>query len=383
MLLSLRAAQILLSPEGGFYSSEDADSLPTFESKKSVEGAFYVLDHEECLKVLGDRMRLFESTLNVQKHGNISSLSDPFGELKNKNIPFLKKMDDLTPEIRESFDALKKHREEMRPRPSLDTKIITEWNAQMIHALVRCYQVFGDEELFFIAKKAMHYIIENAVELDSGVIWRTQHHTDYGVLTDFAFLIQSLLDLYSCDMDTQWLEIAKKLQDAQDRFFLDPEDMSYFSSGQGMPLLHGEGAEMRSSIPNLPRSKKTYDGVQPSGVAITIENLRRLGRGKDAWRVLSSSVHAISHFPSTSPQVLSSWISLVRSPHALIVGKDIEMTDSIRKAMLCQPLWEWEMEWKMDECADQPTVQLCVDDRCQRPVHSVEDLKDIMEFMSV
>ncbi len=80
-------AHDLTSPEGGFYSAEDADSLAGATPRAKTEGAFYVWTHEELLDVLGDdRIEEFAATYGVRPEGNVSEASDPHGELQGANV---------------------------------------------------------------------------------------------------------------------------------------------------------------------------------------------------------------------------------------------------------------------------------------------------------
>ena len=61
----------LTSPDGGFYSAEDADSLPVARAKQKVEGAFYLWSQDEIAKALGDQAGAFSRQYHVLDKGNL------------------------------------------------------------------------------------------------------------------------------------------------------------------------------------------------------------------------------------------------------------------------------------------------------------------------
>ena len=74
----------LRSPEGGFYSAEDADSLPSIDSTIKKEGAFYVWTASQLDEILGDRSNMFKHRYGVKDEGNCDPKHDIQGELKGQ-----------------------------------------------------------------------------------------------------------------------------------------------------------------------------------------------------------------------------------------------------------------------------------------------------------
>ena len=76
-------------PEGGFYSAEDADSLPSEGAKEKKEGAFYVWERQEVLGIAGDKAgEIFCLSLWRARRTEMPA-SDPHGEFTNKNILYI------------------------------------------------------------------------------------------------------------------------------------------------------------------------------------------------------------------------------------------------------------------------------------------------------
>ncbi|HYD85161.1 MAG TPA: DUF255 domain-containing protein, partial [Opitutus sp.] len=151
----------LSHPEGGFYSAEDADSLPseavgaegsdkgqvTSDKKESgahaVEGAFYVWTRAEIAAALGDDAPMFAAHFGIAENGNVPEDLDPHGELRGKNIlaqrqslaatarAYGLELEAASERIAAALAKLRAVRER-RPRPLRDDKIITAWNGLMI-----------------------------------------------------------------------------------------------------------------------------------------------------------------------------------------------------------------------------------------------------------
>jgi len=150
----------MTSPEGGFYSAEDADS-------EGVEGKFYLRTEEEILKILGkEDGEFFTGIYNVTKDGNFNE------EVSGGNILYLKKPlyetalhmkiseKDLREKLEKSRKKLFKEREK-RIHPFKDDKILTDWNGLMIAALAKGAQVFDEEEYLHGALKATDFIFNH------------------------------------------------------------------------------------------------------------------------------------------------------------------------------------------------------------------------------
>ncbi|MGB6011159.1 MAG: thioredoxin domain-containing protein, partial [Desulfobacterales bacterium] len=197
-------------PDGGFYSAEDADSLPaeTRSNKgheKKVEGAFYVWTKKEIHALLGTGAgEIFSFCYGVKAKGNAEN--DPFDEFKGKNILFVAHSIDkvadhfnlsnedietsLTQSKRKLFAARAK-----RPRPHLDDKILTSWNGLMISSLSKAYQVLGEGRYLEAAEKAAEFIRKNLYDAKTRQLfrrWRNGERKIAGMADDYAFLTQGL-----------------------------------------------------------------------------------------------------------------------------------------------------------------------------------------------
>ncbi|UCD33641.1 MAG: thioredoxin domain-containing protein, partial [Desulfobacterales bacterium] len=242
----------MVHSEGGFYSAEDADSLPLSSEAhegegavQKVEGAFYVWEQHEIDTVLGSRVgKIFAFRYGIKPGGNVEF--DPHGDFKGKNILFVAHSLD---ETANAFGIAKNEVEQIitasklkllnirnqRPKPHLDDKILTSWNGLMVTALSRAYQVFGKEEYLQAAQKAANFIQKYLYDPKNRLLyrrWRQGERKISGVASDYAFLIQGLIDLYEADFDPSWLEWAVVLADRQIDLFYDATHGGFFMTSK-------------------------------------------------------------------------------------------------------------------------------------------------------
>ena len=139
----------LTHPEGGFYSAEDADSVPPElaheASPHKREGAFYVWRDDEIGAALGDDAGAFRLQCGVLPGGNAPF--DPQNEFTQQNLLYTaRSVDDVASAtgrrpmplpVRSRARATLLDIRSRRPRPHLDDKILTAWNGLMIAAFAR------------------------------------------------------------------------------------------------------------------------------------------------------------------------------------------------------------------------------------------------------
>lgn len=258
----------LVSPEGGFYSAEDADS-------EGEEGKFYLWTEDEIKQALPQEdAGLATKLFNVQKRGNYQeALRDSTG----KNILHLAKpIEELAQEnnltIEEVIIALGRitnqlfKSREKRMHPSKDDKILVDWNGLMIAALARASQVLGEEKYLVAARKAADFLLKEMRTQDGRVYHRyaKQERAITGFLDDYSNLIFALIELYEATFDRNYLQTAMDLTNIMIEEFWDKSSNGFFFSADSQD----------SGL----RLKQTYDGAAPSGNSIALLNLLRLSR---------------------------------------------------------------------------------------------------------
>ena len=310
-------------PEGGFYSAEDADSLPpelagkvegeTHEHKK--EGAFYLWTRAEVDEVLGkERGELFSWRHGVEESGNAAD--DPQGEFTGRNIlyqargledcakKFNRKPEEIEKTIEESAALLFKLRLG-RPRPHRDEKILTSWNGLMISALARAGAVLDEPRYVGAAQKAADFIQARLYDPKTKTLYRRYSRGERkirGMADDYAFFAQGLLDLYEASWDVERLKFAETLADAQLKLFYDAESGGFHGTAKG----HDPHVALRF--------KEEMDNVEPSAAGIAALNLLRLSQftgRKDFDAAARKTLKSLAGPMRASPQGFSQSLAVL------------------------------------------------------------------------
>jgi uncharacterized protein YyaL (SSP411 family) len=296
---------------GGFYSAEDADSPDPDRPGHTREGAFYVWTKAEIIGLLdagtGD---LFLRRYGIEEHGNVEH--DPQGEFTGRNILYEARTEeevarDFNLELAEAARLLANARQTLfdarskRPRPHLDNKVLTSWNALMISAFAKGYTVTGNAEYKNAGLRAASFIISTMYCRDSGRLLRRYCDGEAGVpafLDDYAFLAQALLDLFECTFEFSYLEIALDLAMRGFAQFEDSENGGFFSTA-------GNSDDL------LLRMKDDYDGAEPSGNSVATDVLERLAHLTGAKELQARAERSLQSFapklkaqPTIAPQML-------------------------------------------------------------------------------
>jgi len=258
----------LTSPEGGFYSAEDADS-------EGEEGKFYLWTMEDIEAALSpEESAVCRAVFGVEHEGNY--LDELNREKNGKNILHLKasihvcaeKLGLTEEELRAGVEAIRIKlfwARESRVRPQRDDKILTDWNGIMIAAAARAFQVFGEESFLVAAKRACEFILSKLRDGQMTLLHRYREGSS-GIpayLSDYAFLVWGILELYEATFEERYLLIANDLNEQQHALFWDGNGGGYF-------LTSSESEKV------LVRTKELYDGAIPSGNAVALVNLLRL-----------------------------------------------------------------------------------------------------------
>jgi uncharacterized protein YyaL (SSP411 family) len=167
-------------------------------------------------------------------------------------------------EVEESLESTKQRLKEVRskrPRPFLDDKIITAWNALMIAAFARASRVLGDPHYLELALNATKFIRTQLFK--NGELIRNYREgasNIRGFADDYAFMIAALLELYEVSADVSHLQWAFELQKKMDELFWDVDGGGYYSTALGDSSL-------------VLRMKEEYDGAEPSPNSYAVMNL--------------------------------------------------------------------------------------------------------------
>ena len=270
----------LTDPQGGFYSALDADT-------EGEEGKFYIWKDKELLDVLGDkaavdlikRVYASEGAPNFESEFYILRLGKPLAEtaaqMKLSEADLEKQLEPLR---RKLFDARAK-----RPRPFLDTKVLTAWNGQMIAGYAVAGQVLENKAYIAAAVKAADFILAN-LRTKEGRLLRTWSARPgekpvaklNAYLDDYAYLVHGLICLHDATADKKWLDEASALTAKMVELFADAERGAFYYTSHDHEKFFA-------------RAKDQYDGAQPSANSTAARNLVRLWAktGDDKQRALA------------------------------------------------------------------------------------------------
>ncbi len=260
----------MTSPDGGFYSAEDADS-------EGIEGKYYLWSYKEIHEVLSSEEADFVThVFNIKKEGNFSQ--EATGETVSANILHLNKpikeiasglnlsQADFEKKLEDARQKLFAHREK-RIHPFKDDKILADWNGLMIAALAKSARAFDEPEHTAAARRAVDFILKK-MSADDGRLfhrYRTGEAAVPAYLDDYAFFIWGLIELYETTFDVNYLQTALHLNKDLLEHFWDGQNGGFYSTAN-------DGESL------LVRQKKIYDGAVPSGNSVAMLNLLRLGR---------------------------------------------------------------------------------------------------------
>ena len=373
------------SPEGGFFSAEDADS-------EGEEGKFYVWTRDQIKEVLGKEQGTpFCAYYGVDQQGNfegrsstlnIASSLEKIAGLYGMTVQVLERM------LEEGRKKLLTEREK-RVRPHRDEKILTSWNALMISGFTDGFRITGNGRYLDGAKEAARFILEKMVK--DGHVMRVFNKGQCrvkGYSEDYAFFIQALIDLYETTFDILWLKKAYDLNQEMIRQFWDETQGGVFFTGKENETL-------------IARSKSPYDNVLPSSNSVALFNLVRLGylTGEEtlkqkAEQVLHLFYGLLSEHPSGFAHMLSG-LSFFFDPEEIgIIGprndsrtqamiKEINASYLPNKILsLTGPQGPFDEQWfpflREKGIGVGPTTFVCRGFTCLPPVKDEKELKKIL-----
>jgi hypothetical protein len=357
-------------PQGGFYSAEDADSMidPSDPHHKG-EGAFYIWSFAELSRLLGPaRAEKFAHAYGVRPEGNVEN--DPHAEFTGKNILFQNvPVDPGDAELAACRRVLLDARS-ARPRPHLDDKILTSWNALMISAFAKGAQVLHEPRYHQAATRAFDFLLSHLYHRETGRLlrrWRDGHAAIDAFLDDYAALILAALDLYETRFHPRFLNIAVTLATCLAVRFEDHTHGAFFSS-----------SDAHSGL--VLRMKEDYDGAEPSGNSLAAEALLRLAAatGRDAYRDLAERTFSafssrINQQPVTIPRMLCALMHhLAPQSELQLHGEAQPLLDEFHRHF--RPFTS--VAWRQRDGAS--TAALCRDFVCLPPVSTVDQLRELL-----
>ncbi len=253
----------LSSPQGGFYSAQDADS-------EGEEGKYYMWTLQEVLDLLQPSdadlaVHLFglkaEGNFPNGKGKNIFHLAEPLDELAAYKGLTLDELIMRLGKIQHTLFEIRKK----RIAPAIDDKVLTDWNGLMVAALAKAGVILDQPNYISKAVKTADFILNKMLKDDTLYHRYAKEETAInGFLDDYAFLTYGLIELYEATFQDKYLEAASALTKTMIKKFWDDKNGGFFQA---------QNAEA-----SMPKMKQLYDGALPSGNSVALLDLMLLSR---------------------------------------------------------------------------------------------------------
>jgi uncharacterized protein YyaL (SSP411 family) len=397
---------------GAFYSTQDADS-------EGHEGKFFVWTPEEIAEVLGEEDAAeFCALHDVSAGGNFEGsnilnirggITGDLGSTgSSKRNPENGREIGASSELSVSSFELMKQRlfeaREKRIKPFRDEKVLTAWNGLMLAAFAEAAAILDEPEYLEVARANAEFLLREMVEKPdreeglnghgessaltsvrasaSGVrllrTWKDGKAKLNGYIEDYANFADGLIELYQVSGEAKYLEAAKELADAMITEFWDEENGGFFFTSNDHEEL-------------IVRSKDFFDNATPSGNSVAAAVLLKLANlyGEEKYErfattTLRLAASQIRRFPSGFGRMLSAVeFKLADVKEIAIVdgsGSDVEreVWSEYRPFKVVAsggdvPLLEGRLA-----VDGKPTVYVCENFVCQRPVTSAKDLRELL-----
>ncbi len=362
----------LTSPDGGFYSSLDADS-------EDEEGKYYVWTYDELKAVLGDKAALICDYYNATQKGNWEDSRNILYKSDSlQKLTIAYKLSDI--ELKKKVSDAKKlllQQRSSRVHPALDKKILTAWNALMLKAYSDAYRAFDRKDYLESALKNAEFILTNMKTEDQGLFRNHKDGTStiHGFLDDYAFTIKGFISLYQATFDDKWLVEAQQLTDYALDHFYDPTSSMFFYTSDLDPML-------------IARKMEISDNVISSSNSEMAMNLFILGKyfyRDDYFQLSRKMLNNVKTHAMNGDVYYANWDILmtwfVAEPYFVaIVGKDYEAkrkefdTWYLPHVFLTGGKTEGALsllEGKLKE--GQTTIYVCQNESCKLPVTEVNE----------
>ena len=380
-------------PDGGFYSTQDADS-------EGEEGKFFVWSQAEITSALGAELSsLFCQFYGVTERGNF----------EGKNIlhvtrsleEFAQSLGCDAQQIEQDLERarcqLLKIRDQ-RIHPGLDDKILADWNGLMIDPLARAGVVLEVPEYLEAARRASTMINEQMCDAEGRLLhsWRQGVAEGEAFLDDHAALLGAWITLYECTFEEVWIDRAVRLAEVLQSRFEDTESGGFFFTANDQENL-------------IVRRKEFYDQATPNGNALAAEGLLRLSNLLDnskmrsiAERALAAAAETLQGAPLAQGQTILAllryhgpvrqWVMTAERP----VGEAAEVLQNLRCAYLPEHVLacrlnpqDSDRSLSLDSLfTNRPSsgqsweLHYCEDFTCQQPARSIENAKALIASAS-
>jgi uncharacterized protein YyaL (SSP411 family) len=323
-------------PEGGFFSTQDADSLPTPDATHKHEGAFFVWTPAEIREALGTDAIVFSALYGVTDQGNFEGKNilhvrrSPAEVARVMGMP-VEQVETIASRGRRILFEVRQR----RPMPELDDKVLTAWNGMAIRAFALGAVALDREDYRIAAVRCARFVLTNLRRADGELLrsWRRGvANPTPAFLEDYALLADGLLALYEATFDPHWLLEARVLADSLLERFWDEGIGGFYDTGKNHEQL-------------VIRPRDTGDNATPSGSSAAVDVLLRLALIFDearyrerALRVLESMVPVMQRYPTGFGRYLAAAEFALGQPHEIaLIGNPEDADTQALAAVVLKP----------------------------------------------
>jgi uncharacterized protein YyaL (SSP411 family) len=312
------AIRELRSPDGGFYSSFDADS-------EGHEGKFYVWSADEFDALLGDDAPVARTHWGVTDEGNFEGDNILFVAMSTGGVAKQLSMpeSDVVDAVSRARATLYSERAK-RVWPGRDEKILTSWNALMVRGIAEAARAFENDAYRDVAIESALFLFRTVCH-DGRVLrsYKDGQARIAGYLEDYAALGLAALAVYELTFDSVWLDRAKAMSDATVRWFWSNETGAFHDTASDHETL-------------ITRPREIADNAVPSGTSLAVDLLVRLAEllhDVDARRratyVLETLAPAIARYPSAFGHALGVADMLINGAVELAIIGDVSSEEFV------------------------------------------------------
>lgn len=373
-----------LSPQGGFYASWDADSLNA--SGEWEEGAFYVWRQEELKTLLGINFPVFADYYNI----------NPFGHWEEGRYVLIQNLPPETVAEKHGYSPRELHQvitackhtlqteRAKRPKPRLDNKILTSWNALMVKAYANAYQAFGEANFLKAALRTATFIQTFLYKEDGGLYRQPPAYTTpvEGFLEDYATLCEAFITLYEVTAEEKWVREAQRLvQYCYDYFYDEESGFFHFTSHTAKKI--------------VAQPIETADNVLPASNSILAKALWKLARYFQNNRYAATAQHMLEKMAPEAmqyPYSYANWLSLAfwlkgDFYECVFAGSDAkELLTGLRgyylpDAVIALAHSHSSLPLLQDkDFSGERQIYICKNNRCFLPTTSMEEALTLLEI---
>ncbi len=366
----------MTGPEGGFYSTQDADS-------EGEEGKFFVWTPAEVESLLGEEDgSIFSFYYDISDDGNFEGTNIP-----NKRFTIAETASAMRTTEERVAEVITIGREklfaerEKRIKPFRDEKVITAWNGLMLAAFAEAAAIFNNDEYLDTARANADFALSELLN-DGRVIrtWKDGRGKLNGYIEDHANLADGLIELFKVTGDVKYFDAARTLADNMITEFWDEESGGFFFTSKDHEEL-------------IVRNKDFYDNATPSGNSVAADVLSKLAKltgEENYWAFASATLRIAVGQVRRHPQGFGRALGAL----AFHLGPTREVVIlAERGSEMEREFWSeyrpYDLIVRTDDPASasvsvlrgrdlidgKPTAFVCEEMVCQRPVATVDELR--------